>query len=264
MSDSPETSTEASFVPSPDDALMIAGNVAARYGWAVFPCRLDKRPACPHGFKDASRDPPEIEALWRRYPGPLVGIATGAVSGIWVLDIDSARHVEAWQWWQDQHSRLSTRVFQTRSGGLHLYFRDGQGIGNTAGRICRGIDTRGDGGYVIFWFAAGGECLDESPPAPWPAWLKLLALPPPAPVRTAWKASGASGEGGIAGILKRLSEAPEGERNKLLYWAARRLGEKGLGAPAVAAALLPVTASLGLSDLEARRTIESATKGGPS
>jgi hypothetical protein len=266
MSDIPETSTEASFVPSADDALTMATNLARNCGWAVFPCSATKAPAIPGpgGYKHATKDPDEIKALWRRHPGPLVGVATGSVSGVWVVDIDSPRHIEAWQWWQDHHPRLSTRVFQTRSGGLHLYFRDGQGIGNTAGRICRGIDTRGDGGYVIFWFAAGLECLNESPIAPFPDWLRLLTMPPPAPARTVWKASGSSGEGGIAGILKRLSEAPEGERNNLLYWAARRLGEKGLGTPAVAAALLPVTASLGLSDLEARRTIESATKGGPS
>src|SRR6188508_892228 len=211
MSDTPETSTEASFVPSADDALTMAVNLARNCGWAVFPCSATKAPTIPGpgGYKHATKDPDEIKALWRRHPGPLVGVATGSVSGVWVVDIDSPRHVEAWQWWQDHHPRLSTRVFQTRSGGLHLYFRDGQGIGNTASRICRGIDTRGDGGYVIHWFAAGLLCLDEQPIAPFPDWLRLLTMPPPTPVRAAWKESGGSGEGGIAGILKRLSEAPE-------------------------------------------------------
>jgi hypothetical protein len=52
-----------------------------------FPCRADKSPACPHGFRDASRDPAAILQLWHRFPGPLIGIATGAVSGVWVVDV---------------------------------------------------------------------------------------------------------------------------------------------------------------------------------
>jgi hypothetical protein len=38
-----------------------------------FPCRIDKRPMTPRGFKDATTDIKLIEALWRQYPGSLVG-----------------------------------------------------------------------------------------------------------------------------------------------------------------------------------------------
>jgi hypothetical protein len=47
----------------------------------VFPCSLDKRPLIANGFKAATRiEPPEH---W-----PLVGFATGAPSGIDILDVD--------------------------------------------------------------------------------------------------------------------------------------------------------------------------------
>src|SRR6188508_1827194 len=149
MSDTPETSTEASFVPSADDALTMAVNLARNCGWAVFPCSATKAPTIPGpgGYKHATKDPDEIKALWRRHPAPLIGVATGSVSGIWVLDID-VKHQEAVDWWHLAHPRLlPTRAFRTRSGGVHCYFHSGEGIGNSTSRPVRGIDVRGDGGY---------------------------------------------------------------------------------------------------------------------
>lgn len=61
----------------------------------VFPCRASKKPACPHGFRDAVIDAGEIEQLWDRHPGPLIGVPTGAATGFedslaswpgWVVD----------------------------------------------------------------------------------------------------------------------------------------------------------------------------------
>jgi hypothetical protein len=50
-----------------DEACRIAQNLGRNCGFAVFPCREDKRPACPHGFKDGSTKPAEIAELWRSY-----------------------------------------------------------------------------------------------------------------------------------------------------------------------------------------------------
>ena len=48
-----------------------------------FPCRADKRPATPRGFKDATCDPDALHELWRRHPGPLV--LAGEISGLDIL-----------------------------------------------------------------------------------------------------------------------------------------------------------------------------------
>jgi hypothetical protein len=245
------------MIAASDEACRLAINLARNAGYSVFPCRADKSPACPHGFRDASRDPASILQLWHRWPGELIGIATGAVSGVWVVDVD-IKHREACDWWRANHHRLlPTRTFQTRSGGLHLYYRDGDGIGCSSGRICRGIDTRGDGGYVIYWFATGLACHDQSPPASWPAWLRdaLTPLPRPAvivPHRAA------SADASVAGIVRRVAEAREGERNAVLFWAACRLLERGLRQRDVEALLIPTAMNIGLTDVEARRTITSA------
>ena len=201
--------------------------------------------------------PTTILRLWHRWPGELIGIATGTVSALWVLDID-LKHRAAWDWWQaNHHHLLPTRTYATRSGGLHLYFRDGDDIGCTTGRISRGIDTRGDGGYVINWFAAGLACHDQSPPAPWPAWLRA-ALSPSAAAFGSAPPHAVSAETAVVGIVRRVAEAREGERNAVLFWSACRLLERGLRQRDVEALLIPVAVSIGLSEIEARRTIASA------
>jgi hypothetical protein len=69
-------------------AISVALGYAAR-GWPVFPCNpLNKRPLTEHGFKDASTDPFQIRKWWGANPNAMIGVPTGAASGVWVLDID--------------------------------------------------------------------------------------------------------------------------------------------------------------------------------
>jgi hypothetical protein len=245
------------------DVCRLAQNLARNRGYAVFPCRADKRPTCPHGFEDAAKRPEAIAELWERYPGPLIGIATGSVSGIDVLDID-AKHQTATAWWSVASKRVPpTRVYTTRSGGLHVFFLHAEGVRNTAGTLARGVDTRGDGGYVISWFAAGLECADHSPPAQWPAWPLECARwkPAPATMPTA-RSTPASADNAIEGVLRVVSGASEGERNAVLFWGAYRLGERvhagQIGGNEASALLVAAARSAGLPEIEAQRTIRSA------
>lgn len=55
----------------------------------MFPLKArDKAPATKHGFKDATTDSKQIAAWWEGWPEQNIGVATGEVSGIWVLDVD--------------------------------------------------------------------------------------------------------------------------------------------------------------------------------
>src|SRR5215470_4758223 len=112
--------------------------------FACFPCAHNKAPACPHGFKDATRDPVALRELFTRCPGSLIGVPTGALSGIDALDID-AKHTPAREWWAANRTQLPpTRAHRTRSGGLHLLFQHGAALSCGVSRIARGIDVRGD------------------------------------------------------------------------------------------------------------------------
>src|SRR6516164_1287530 len=90
-------------------------------GLHVFPCRLDKTPACMHGFYDAVSDRDKIQDLWRRYPGALVGAPTGAVNGFDVLDVDVGGE-DFMVMYECTYGALPiTRIVGTPSGGQHYY-----------------------------------------------------------------------------------------------------------------------------------------------
>jgi hypothetical protein len=139
----------------------------------VFPCRADKRPACPGGFYSAVQGRDRIEDLFRRYPGSLVGMPTGEASGIDVLDID--RGGEDWlSLYEATHGLPPTRIIATRSGGLHLYFKHHVGMRCSAGLLAPNVDIRSTGGYVILWDRAGCRVLSSAPIAPWPPMMLQL------------------------------------------------------------------------------------------
>src|SRR6516162_11199071 len=150
-----------------------------------FPCLPDKRPACPHGFKDATKDPEQLKALWQRFPGSLVGVPTGEASSVFVLDIDSTKHRAADEWLERHAPYLpETRMHRTRSGGLHFLFKHEPGFKNSASKLAAGVDTRGEGGFIIWWpfhlgINAGHQLISL---APVPEWL-LKALQPQPPSR---------------------------------------------------------------------------------
>ncbi len=137
----------------------------AAAGVPVFPCRADKRPATQHGFHDASADPEAVARLWRDRPGPLIGVPTGAASGFDVLDID-AQH-DGLTWWERHRASIPpTRIHRTRSGGLHVLFRAYPAVRNSQSQVAAGVDTRGEGGYIVFWPAAGCEVVSTAPIVP--------------------------------------------------------------------------------------------------
>jgi hypothetical protein len=189
--------------------ITLAENLAHNCGYAVFPCRANKKPACTHGFHDAVSDPVQVRPLWRRHPGPLIG-------GAW--------------WFQNQHRLPETRTYRTRGGGLHTVFRHVPGVRNAQGEPVRGVDARGHGGYVIWWFADGHECLDHSAPAPWPAWLSQFFWPPPKPVphRHTRGAPVTLSDIDLERIktraINRIRSAADGQRHNRLRAAARLLG----------------------------------------
>jgi hypothetical protein len=242
-------------------------------GLPSFPCGRNKVPAIPGrgGFWHATADPVALSALWRRYPGPLVGMRTGVASGLSVLDIDSTKHPEAQAWLTAHRAQLpETRIHRTRSGGLHFVFRHMPGVGTKQGRPGRpaeGVDTRGEGGYAIWWPAAGCQVVCDAAPAPWPQWL-LQALWRPTPVSRPpiihdekGLLSPALRKRILTPLLRRVERAPEGQRNGMLFWAACRVGElvaagqisSQWGADQLARAAMVA----GLPEIEARRTIDS-------
>jgi hypothetical protein len=137
----------------------------------VFPCRADKTPACEHGFDDAVADQAGIDRLWsgvwaRNRPA-LIGVATGVISGIAVIDIDPRRGGD--RWFFENRDRLpKTRTHETQSFGQHLIYRQLPGLRCSKDQIAPGVEIKADGGYVIWWPSHGCRVLCEGPVAQFP------------------------------------------------------------------------------------------------
>lgn len=191
------------------NALQAALDLAAR-GVPVFPCLNTKAPACAGGFKAASTDPATIRAMFASPAAALIGVPTGAVSGLDVLDLDPRHGSDAW-WIANQHRIPVTLIHETRSGGKHLVFKHRAGLRCSAGTLAPGCDVRADLGYVIWWPAAGCPVWLDEEPAPWPAWvlsgLSTRAAAPAEPRDTAHLA--APSAAAVVELLTAMPNPPE-------------------------------------------------------
>jgi Bifunctional DNA primase/polymerase, N-terminal/Primase C terminal 1 (PriCT-1) len=137
----------------PPPILRAALGLASR-GLAVFPCKpSDKEPATFHGFKDASRDPAIIVNWWQRNPHYNLAIATGAPSGVFVVDIDGMdAEAEMRQLEAIHNEPLPATIETITARGRHLYFRyqPDRPVRNSTDHFETGaVHVRGDGGYVL-------------------------------------------------------------------------------------------------------------------
>ena len=124
----------------------------ARRGLAVFPCQpRGKEPACSNGLLAATTDLARITLWWESIPDLNIGIATGAVSGVFVLDVDGMEGEQSLRQLEQSNGELPPTVEAITGKGRHCYFRIGEhgAVRNSASQIAPGLDIRGDGGYVI-------------------------------------------------------------------------------------------------------------------
>jgi hypothetical protein len=159
-----------------------------------------------------------------------------------------------------------TRTHATRSGGKHLLFAPNDKVKCSAGKLGPHVDTRGHGGYIVFWPACGFEILHRDVLAPVPAWIIEALNPKPRPIITSRICVNAPTSASLRGALRVLAGAGEGERNHKLYWTACRMGEavrSGTISEAQALHLLTsVGRSVGLLDREIAVTSRSGIQKG--
>lgn len=181
-----------------------------------------------NGLLDASKDPSVVDR-WFREAKLNLGIATGAASGIIVLDIDP-RHGgdDALRALEQQHEMLPpTWRFLTGGGGEHILFRHPGGVvPNSASKLGPGLDVRGDGGYIVappsrhicgrLYAISVDHHPDDVGLAECPAWLLDLNG-----ASTPGKKAAAKPARHWRAVVTR--EASEGERNRTLASLAGHL-----------------------------------------
>ncbi|WP_078600193.1 bifunctional DNA primase/polymerase [Streptomyces violens] len=269
---------------------------AIRRGWHVFPIGRAKLPAIRsphrddppgtpkcrgecgrpgHGVHDATDDEQRLAELFAtaphatgygiacgRGPLPLLGVDLDRKNGV-----DGVASLRALA---DEHGFTiePTTAIATPSGGWHLWFTgpaDAR-VPNSAGKLGPGIDVRGYGGYLVgpgSWTSRGVYRFAEPHPvAPIPTALLDLIVPAPLPRRTV--TVGRTRSAALTGLVKYVLDSREGQRNERLYWAAQTAfkegRQRGIAPQAITGAMAEAAALIGLSESEARHTIESAYK----
>lgn len=119
-------------------------------GYSVIPLRLNKAPAIP-SWEENKKTPWSMEHIaefWEQRPKANIGILTGKISGITVIDIDLNK---------DSHETSvllsefpETYTVETPTGGYHLYYQYApidQSVHSSA--EYPDTDIKNDGGYVV-------------------------------------------------------------------------------------------------------------------
>jgi len=115
-------------------------------GFSVIPIGINKRPLIPSWKKYQETRATEAELLgWlKQYPEMQLGIITGKISGLVVVDVDDYK-----DGFGMKIKLAETRMVKTGSGGTHYYYKyPKEGISNSADAVEK-WDVRGEGGYVV-------------------------------------------------------------------------------------------------------------------
>lgn len=117
-------------------------------GFSVIPTGTNKKPLITWArFQHERADEAQIRAWWKKWPTANVGVVTGEISGLTVLDIDSEEGQDAVI--SALNGRLPETPYQTTPrGGQHLVFQYTPKLQTRAG-VLPGCDIRNDGGYVL-------------------------------------------------------------------------------------------------------------------
>ncbi|MFA6325212.1 MAG: bifunctional DNA primase/polymerase, partial [Candidatus Paceibacterota bacterium] len=118
-------------------------------GWSVIPCHKSKIPAIPwRDFQTRYATPEEVVSWYETNPDAQVGIVTGKISNLTVVDVED--HGDP------SFLPQETMIVHTGGNGYHYFFKYEPGVTNKA-RIKELVDIRSEGGYVV----APGSCSEK-------------------------------------------------------------------------------------------------------
>ena len=119
-------------------------------GFKIFPLKeKSKKPLYNGGFKIATDDKAIITKWWNEHPNANIGLATGDINNLFVVDIDTKNNHDGVQALNDMNINLSpTLMANTPSGGIHMIYKTEEDYSSKA-NLLDGIDIRANGGYIV-------------------------------------------------------------------------------------------------------------------
>lgn len=150
-------------------------NQALRYydlGWSIIPVGRDKKPLQQwKQYQEKRATPQEIEGWTNGFSNMNIGVVTGPISGIVVIDVEKGGDISQFP---------KTAMAKTGGGGWHLYYRYpanlARSIMNSTRKLAPLTDVRATGGYCVLppsihssgnsyeWIVAPEDGLTEIPP----------------------------------------------------------------------------------------------------
>ena len=160
-----------------ENRLLQAALSYCRKGLSVIPLKQKKALYAWQDYQQRLATVDEVTTWWAQHPDANVGIVTGKISGIIVLDVDGEPGIETIK--RERLQIIPTLTVRTGGGGYHYIFRHPGGIVRNFTRKLPGIDLRGDGGYIVAppsIHPSGNryEWLIKESPAEAPDWLLTL------------------------------------------------------------------------------------------
>ncbi|GAI02157.1 unnamed protein product, partial [marine sediment metagenome] len=125
--------------------LLEAALTYQKRGWSVFPVNSQtKRPLIEwKPYQERIASPEQIKKWWTQYPYAGIGLVTGKISNDIVLDIDGPEGKK----YIKGKDIAPTPCVKTKRGEHYHFKHPGFTIQNFAKK--KGLDLRGDGGYVV-------------------------------------------------------------------------------------------------------------------
>lgn len=121
------------------------------HGWSVLPVRPEeKRPYMTNWmqYTHVRADKDTVTKWFTNLSGAGVGVVTGKVSNMVVLDVESDCTIPI----EDLLKRFPTQLYsRTGSGGYHLFYQYPTAVSHVSNRvgIFPGADLRADGGFIV-------------------------------------------------------------------------------------------------------------------
>jgi len=114
-------------------------------GWSVIQLKARDKVPCRDWkeFQSRRATPNEISNWWNEYPEGNIGIVTGSVSGIAVIDIDDIERADS----RILHEMPTGYQVKTGGGNRHAYFKIPQGVHLPSRRIL-GVELKCEGSIV--------------------------------------------------------------------------------------------------------------------
>lgn len=120
-------------------------------GWSVIPVGKNKRPIIAWKKYQTERATEEEIREWFANPDTQIGIVTGAISNLTVIDVEQEGDTSMFK-------GIETYTVATGGKGYHFYFLNEPDMQNAV-RTLPYMDVRSEGGYVV----AGGSTSEKGP-----------------------------------------------------------------------------------------------------